>query len=350
MGLLVTILLLLFYGMHIWAVNNRKVMKVLAWLYAFAIVSGFIKGLNSYRHEDMESLALIVPCAVCFWRAKRPESNKWLEFFGLFFAILVSGGILSIIDAQNRNKDMYAILTIIMALFSSLFFILCERKINGKTIFPKFERKQSSPQQPIYQQPIIIQQPIPMSFATVTQTVETPTRQNPNLIGKDYYYEKLYDRLIRLCNPANFVDNYNKEKVDNANAIYSKLLNTNRDDSTTLVELTKMAEAILDVNLLDEWDYNDLKSKLNPKNFVQPYDAEKVSLSNELYSQLIQPDINLTKFMVIKAKAKPLFPTQEDEQSERDDLDVHNIIKSNDEQWERERLEYLHSGKLYFNN
>lgn len=351
------ILILLYFGLHIWAVNNRKVMKVLAWLYVIAIVSGVIKGLNSYRHEGMESLALIVPCAVCFWRAKRPESNKWLEFFGLLFTIVTSGGLITYFASSSGSEREEAVfITFLCAAIATLFFVLCERKINGKPIFPKFERKQSAPQQPVYQQPIIIQQPIPMNYATVPQqpTVETSKRNTPNLIGKEYYTEPMYDRLIRLCNPANFVDNYDKEKVNIANAIYSKLLSTNRQDQDTLFELVEIAESKLGLNLLDEWDYNDLKSKLNPKNFVQPYDAEKVSLSNELYSQLMQPNINLTKFMDVKDKAKPLFPKREDEQLKQEDLenkpDVQNIIQSNDEKWERERLEYLHSGNITFNN
>ena len=58
--------------------------------------------------------------------------------------------------------------------------------------------------------------------------------------------------------------------------------------------------------------------------------------------------------MDVKDKAKPLFPKREDEQLKQEDLenkpDVQNIIQSNDEKWERERLEYLHSGNITFNN
>lgn len=138
-----------------------------------------------------------------------------------------------------------------------------------------------------------------------------------NLIGKEYKNEWYYDRLKRLCNPANFVDNYDKEKVDISNEIYSKLLKINCDDSDEVIhELCVETESKLGINLLNEDDFEKLKDKLNPKNFIEPYDSEKITLANELYSEILQPDINYTKFDCIEKKASPLLTylkLQEDE-------------------------------------
>ena len=45
---------------------------------------------------------------------------------------------------------------------------------------------------------------------------------------------------------------------------------------------------------------------------MEPYDAEKVTLSNELYSQLMQPDLNYTKYVQIISKSEPLLQIMEE--------------------------------------
>lgn len=145
---------------------------------------------------------------------------------------------------------------------------------------------------------------------TTPKSVQKTTTYVPsaNLISKEFRNETYFQRLKRLCNPQNFVENYDKEKVDIANSLYSKLLNTNKDDKATIDELIVDAEEKLHINLLDEVELDRLTNKINPKNFMQlqPYDAEKVALSNELYAKITHPDINLTEFLRIKQQAKPL--------------------------------------------
>lgn len=119
--------------------------------------------------------------------------------------------------------------------------------------------------------------------------------------------ESLYERLKRLCFPSNFMINYNKEKVDAANNIYSKLLNISPDNIAALDELCKLAEEELDLNLLDEYQFNDLKNKINPQNFMNPYDSTKITLANDLYSKILQPGLNYSNFIIIKEAAKPLL-------------------------------------------
>lgn len=126
------------------------------------------------------------------------------------------------------------------------------------------------------------------------------------LVSKEYRNETYYQRLKRLCNPENFMVDYDKDKVDIANNLYSKILNTKSDDKATIIELLKEAEENLHINFLDEVELTRLIDKLNPKNYMNPYDAEKVSLANELYDKITCSNVNLTTYFHIKEQAKPL--------------------------------------------
>lgn len=151
----------------------------------------------------------------------------------------------------------------------------------------------------------------PQTTPNETVSKDLSVQQPTKLIGYDKHGESMYNRLQRLCHPKNFVDNYDKDKVDAANVIYSKLLDTNRDDINAVVGLVVMAEKELNTNLLDEYQFDRLKNILNPKNYMEPYDASSVALSNELYSQLMQPDLNYTKYVQIISKSEPLLQIAE---------------------------------------
>lgn len=131
----------------------------------------------------------------------------------------------------------------------------------------------------------------------------TPTN---DFVPKEFRNETYYKRLKRLFNPANYVDEYDKEKIDIANEIYSKVMNVTPDDNAAVYSLIATAESNLHINFLDEMDYNNMVNQLNPKKYVEPYDADRVSLANDLYAQIMQPDVNLTTFLRIKEQAKPL--------------------------------------------
>lgn len=120
--------------------------------------------------------------------------------------------------------------------------------------------------------------------------------------------EDLYDKLKRLCNPANFIsgDTYDKTKVDWANAIYKGLLETNRDDTNTLNILQQQAVTYLGINLIDAEKLAELKEKVNPKNFLSPYNPEKVALANELYSILNKESLTYNEMADVENRSKTL--------------------------------------------
>lgn len=100
--------------------------------------------------------------------------------------------------------------------------------------------------------------------------------------------EGLQDKLKRLCNPANFIKQYDKDKVEKANAIYQQLLTGNLDNEK-LMALQSQAVNELGITLIDNQLLKRLKEKVNPQRYMKPYDAEKdtIAIQNTHVSQHI---------------------------------------------------------------
>lgn len=119
--------------------------------------------------------------------------------------------------------------------------------------------------------------------------------------------ESLYDRLKRLCYPANFIKEYDKKKVDAANIIYKKLSEISVDDKDILEDLELQAIKELGISLIDAEKLAELKDKVNPKNYMNPYNAEKVAIANELYSILSKDTLTYAEMANVEAKSKQLL-------------------------------------------
>ena len=120
--------------------------------------------------------------------------------------------------------------------------------------------------------------------------------------------ERLYNKLKRLCNPANFMSkgNYNKEKVDKANDIWAKLMSINQNDKEALNEIQILAVRELGINLINKDKVQELMDKVNPKNFINPYNAEKLALANELYTIITKEGLTYNELEEVEEKAKTL--------------------------------------------
>ena len=118
--------------------------------------------------------------------------------------------------------------------------------------------------------------------------------------------ETLYQRLCRLCNPKQFMQNYDKVKVDKANSIYQSLMNANPNDKETLMEIQAIAVSELGITLIEAEEVEELKERVNPKRFLNPYNAEKVALANELYATLSKDGLTYNEFVEVEEKAKSL--------------------------------------------
>lgn len=117
--------------------------------------------------------------------------------------------------------------------------------------------------------------------------------------------ETLRDKLLRLCSPSAFMDNYDKEKITAANSIYQEILNCK--DETGLMDIAERAQQTLSINLIPNDDLKKLLEKTNPKKFMAPYDPHKVSLANELYSILNNPNITYKEYLEVLTRSKNLY-------------------------------------------
>lgn len=120
--------------------------------------------------------------------------------------------------------------------------------------------------------------------------------------------ESLYDRLKRMCNPKNFIKakDYDKEKVDKANIIYKKLLETNPEDKGAVEELQMQAVNELGISLVDAKKLMELKKKVNPKKYLKPYNPDKLTLANELYAILSGDSLSYEDLKEVEERAKKL--------------------------------------------
>lgn len=118
--------------------------------------------------------------------------------------------------------------------------------------------------------------------------------------------ETLYQRLCRMCNPSNFIKDYDKEKVDRANEIYQRLMDIKPDDKEALMSLQAEAVASLGIVLIDAEKLKDLAEKVNPQLFMNPYNPEKVKIANDLYSRLTKEGLTYEEFAQIEEESKTL--------------------------------------------
>ena len=117
----------------------------------------------------------------------------------------------------------------------------------------------------------------------------------------------LLQRIIAKSNPKNYIKVYNKEKLKSANAIYSKAISTEITDETTILELAERVENELDEKLVSKTDINNLKKICNPRQFMNPYDAEKVAIANELYGRIKSSVLSYSDYIKIKKDIDELY-------------------------------------------
>lgn len=111
--------------------------------------------------------------------------------------------------------------------------------------------------------------------------------------------ETILHRIIVASHPKRFIENYDKERLETANTIYDKAINTNENDKEVISILCKEVEDKLGLSLITRDEITALKEKCNPKHFMTPYDAQKVSKANELYSKLNSDHISCSDYFEI---------------------------------------------------
>lgn len=118
------------------------------------------------------------------------------------------------------------------------------------------------------------------------------------------YYEELYFELKEKCNPENFLDPYDSEKVKVSNQIFSQL-DKYSNSISALTYFRDMAIEKLGIHFSANKLYDYLSNKYNPKQFVGTlYDAEKLNIANEIYSKIQQCSDNVVELEKIAKQYK----------------------------------------------
>lgn len=115
-----------------------------------------------------------------------------------------------------------------------------------------------------------------------------------------------YQKLIKFSNPRNFMKPYNKDKVEIANRIFKEANEVHENDSLTINALIQRCTNELGVSFIDPSLLNELKRASNPKHFMKPYDAEKVKLANSIFAKLNSDTLSYAEFKMIREEVEKL--------------------------------------------
>lgn len=97
-------------------------------------------------------------------------------------------------------------------------------------------------------------------------------------------YPSLYLELRDKCNPKNFLVPYDKEKVDIANDLFIQLLRSEGNDVDILNTVKEQAVQKLGIVLSTKKLYEELLDYCDPQKFMNPYNHSAIQQANHYYS------------------------------------------------------------------
>lgn len=114
-----------------------------------------------------------------------------------------------------------------------------------------------------------------------------PTPRTYNHVVELSCYNKMYDELYEKCNPSNYMNPYDDQKVRISNQIFSQL-EENKDNESGLISLRNKAIEELGLDFGAKELFDALANILNPQNYVgENYDAEMLSRANLYYPAVL---------------------------------------------------------------
>lgn len=122
------------------------------------------------------------------------------------------------------------------------------------------------------------------------------------------HYESLHEELKARCAPENFMNPYEPEKVSRANKLYSEILTLDKNDDEKLKLLRLRAMEELGIKFSTEQLFENLTAACNPKNFTGgSYNKERLELANGLYQQILMNADDIFALEEIEDKAGDLI-------------------------------------------
>ena len=101
-------------------------------------------------------------------------------------------------------------------------------------------------------------------------------------------YESLYMELLDKCNPRNFIEPYDKKKVDAAILIYDDLSRIDKTNEKHMRVIRDRATLELGINVSTDRLYKELIDYCNPQNFLTtvPFQADLLQAANHFYAEV----------------------------------------------------------------
>ena len=124
------------------------------------------------------------------------------------------------------------------------------------------------------------------------------------------YEQQLLEALRNACFPKNFMDPYDHEKVSIANELYKKLQEENLTPPD-IYALRDRAVNELGITIDSSFLFDALAAACNPIQYMDPYDAQKVAATNDIYRQILdnKSDINALESLRKVAEERGLLET-----------------------------------------
>ena len=142
------------------------------------------------------------------------------------------------------------------------------------------------------------------------------------------HYDSLHEELKARCAPENFMNPYEPEKVSRANKLYSEILTLDKNDDEKLKLLRLRAMEELGIKFSTEQLFEKLTAACNPKNFTgDSYNEERLELANGLYQQILMNADDIFALEEIEDKAGDLIKDYKSETQTQPKDD------SNKEEW-----------------
>ena len=95
-------------------------------------------------------------------------------------------------------------------------------------------------------------------------------------------YDNLYDELRAKCWPENFMNPYDTERVAISNHLYSQILQF-KNDEEKLNDLRREATELLGIKFNGRNLYERLIKYFNPREYLRPYNPKSLEVANKYY-------------------------------------------------------------------
>ena len=100
---------------------------------------------------------------------------------------------------------------------------------------------------------------------------------------------------------------YDEKKVTYANLLYKRLKEIDeKNNIDALMGIMEEANDKLQIHIVSKEEIENLKRKCNPKNYMKPYNSQKVDFANRLYSRLNNKKITDKDYFEIYKESQQL--------------------------------------------